>query len=73
MEKIGTIQKAVTRAGSGRALAAAIGVSSSAINLWLHGKAVPSAIHTTAMADFLEEPLAAYEIGREMAEIQKST
>lgn len=71
MNELKTIQRAISKAGSGRALAARIGVSSGTVNLWSQGKTVPSAIHAAAVADFLEEPLAAYEIGREMAKIRE--
>lgn len=62
-----TIEQAIEKAGSGRALARTLEVSPNTISLWRRGRAVPSAISAANLEDFLGIPGVAYRVGKEAA------
>lgn len=62
-----TIEEAIKKAGSGRALARTLEVSPNTISLWKRGLAVPSAISAADLEDFLGIPGTAYRVGKEAA------
>lgn len=60
-----TIEQAIAKAGSGRALSVVLGVSSSTVALWRHGKSIPSVASAAKIEDFMGVPGVAYAIGEE--------